>query len=225
MQTNKYYINITNKCDYACPFCCMYSSPANKTFMSFETLVKVVNTLDVPTIIQLEGGEPLLHPHIILFLEYLATRELVSEIIIDTNAAHLNDLIDVIVGISERNKKRITIKPSYNSYLKKMNPDLLKKLRLLISACEFLEYIRFEVNVRAYNKEELDILEAEIGKYPHNAYLFNKYGRANDRDDLVEPYITPTFDSWQLISCDGKFFGNNLIERSKYEHAQISANS
>ena len=67
--------------------------------MSFETLVKVVNTLDVPTIIQLEGGEPLLHPHIILFLEYLATRELVSEIIIDTNAAHLNDLIDVIVGI------------------------------------------------------------------------------------------------------------------------------
>lgn len=222
---NKYYINITNKCDYACPFCCMYSSPANKVFMSFETLIGVVDTLKAPTVVQLEGGEPLLHPNIVLFLEYLSTRELVSEIVIDTNGLHLEELIDKIVDIAGRNRKPITIKPSYNSYLKKVDEKLLKRLRLLISACEFLEYVKFDVNIRAYTKEELEVLETEIGAYPHNVHLFNRYGRASDRDDLVEPFITETFKEWQLISSDGKFFNNDLIKRSNYEHAQISADS
>jgi MoaA/NifB/PqqE/SkfB family radical SAM enzyme len=214
---DKYYINITNKCDYKCPFCCMYSSPDKNSFMSFDILYNIIEKLERPTVIQLEGGEPLLHPNIILFLEYLASKELVSKIVIDTNAKHIDSLIDVIVGIAERNKKPITIKPSYNTFLKSMDQDLLKRLKLVISACEFLEYVDFEVNVRAYDKDELDGLCTEIGKYPHNAFLFNRYGRAVDDTNLVEPYITKTFDNWQLISSDGMFFGNDLIERSKYE--------
>jgi len=222
---NKFYINITNKCDYKCPFCCMYSSPDNNIFMSFEKLIEIINKITTKTVIQLEGGEPLLHPNIILFLEYLSTRKFVSEIIIDTNSVHLDSLIDNIVNIAERNKKQITIKPSYNSYLKKQNANLLNQLCLIISACEFLEYIKFEVNIRAYTKEELNKLKAEIGKYPFNAHLLNKYGRASSQKDLIEPYITKTFDNWQLISCDGTFFGNNLIKRSEYEHSKISTDS
>ena len=78
---NKYYINITNKCDYSCPFCCMYSSPKNDGFMSFNTLYDIIEKINTPTVVQLEGGEPLLHPNIILFLEYLASKEFVSEIV------------------------------------------------------------------------------------------------------------------------------------------------
>lgn len=222
---DKYYINITNKCDYTCPFCCMYSSPENNKFMDFQTLYGLIESLDKQTVIQLEGGEPLLHPQLILFLEYLSTKKTVSEIVIDTNSLHLDKLIDNIVDIAERNKKLITIKPSYNYYLKSVDKDLLKRLRLIMSACEFLEYVKFEVNVRGYNHEELGDLCEEIGNYPKNAHLFNKYGRAEDDETLIEPFVTKQFDEWQLISCDGNFFGNNLIERSEYEHAKVSTNS
>ena len=222
---NKYYINITNKCDYSCPFCCMYSSPKNDGFMSFNTLYDIIEKINTPTVVQLEGGEPLLHPNIILFLEYLASKEFVSEIVIDTNAVHLNTLIDSIVAVSERNRKLITIKPSYNTYLKSQNPRLAHLLNNIISACEFLEYIRFNINVRAYNEDELKQLCEEVKTLPHDGYLFNRYGRAKNREDLVEPYITKVFDNWTLFAHDGTQFGNNLKARSEYEHTKISTNS
>ena len=222
---DKYYINITNKCDYACPFCCMYSSPNNNGFMSFNTLYDIIEKITTPTVVQLEGGEPLLHPNIVLFLEYLASKELVSEIVIDTNAVHLNHYIDTIVAVSERNKKQIIIKPSYNSYLKIQNQRLAHELNIIISACEFLEYIRFNINVRAYDEEELRQLCEEIKPLPHDAYLFNRYGRAENREDLSEPYITKVFDIWTLFAHDGTNFGNNLKARSEYEHSKISTNS
>ena len=222
---NKYYINITNKCDYACPFCCMYSSPKNDGFMSFNTLYDIIEKIDTPTVVQLEGGEPLLHPNIILFLEYLASKELVSEIVIDTNAVRLNNLIDSIVAVSERNRKLITIKPSYNTYLKSQNPRLSHNLNNIISACEFLEYIRFNINVRAYNEDELKQLCEEVKTLPHDGYLFNRYGRATNREDLVEPYITKVFDNWTLFAHDGTQFGNDLKARSEYEHTKISTHS
>ena len=221
---NKFYINITNKCDYECPFCCMYSSYQNSDFMSFDILYNIIKRINEPTIIQLEGGEPLIHPQFILFLEYLSTIELVSEIIIDTNSVHLEDLIDSIINISERNKKYITIKPSYNTYLKNKDFNLQKRLNLIISACEFLEYIKFEINIRAYNKKELDSLCNEMIGFKYNAHLFNKYGRASNNNELKEPFITNEFDYWQIFSCDGNSFGNNLKERSEYEYFKISTN-
>lgn len=48
---NKYYINITNKCDYSCPFCCMYSSPKNDGFMSFNTLYDIIEKINTPTVV------------------------------------------------------------------------------------------------------------------------------------------------------------------------------
>ena len=37
------YINITNKCNVECPFCCMYSNPSNNRFMSFDTFKRIVD--------------------------------------------------------------------------------------------------------------------------------------------------------------------------------------
>ena len=70
---NKLYINITNHCDVCCPFCCMKSDSKKQSFMNFDTIHKIMKDMDVPYIVQLEGGEPTTHPQFYLFMEYIST--------------------------------------------------------------------------------------------------------------------------------------------------------
>ena len=66
------YINITNACNTNCPFCCMYSSTENSKYMDFDTFRGIVDKYDSEFELQLEGGEPLVHPNIYLFIELFA---------------------------------------------------------------------------------------------------------------------------------------------------------
>lgn len=88
-------------------------------------------------------------------MEYISTLEKVEEVVIDTNAFMLDRHIDKIVEIAVRNKKRITVKLSYNTYLKTVfNHKFVIKfanyLKNIISACEFIPYVNFAINVRGY---------------------------------------------------------------------------
>ena len=58
------YINLTNKCNTECPFCCMYSNERNSRFITFEQYKKIIDSTKQSFELQLEGGEPLLHPKI-----------------------------------------------------------------------------------------------------------------------------------------------------------------
>ena len=64
------YINITNRCNTTCPFCCMYSGESKSTEMPFETYKQIIDENDGEFELQLEGGEPLLNRNIYLFIEY-----------------------------------------------------------------------------------------------------------------------------------------------------------
>ena len=65
------YINITNHCSANCPFCCMYSDSSKSTYMNFDIFKNIIDkNKDKLLEIQLEGGEPLEHKLINLFLEY-----------------------------------------------------------------------------------------------------------------------------------------------------------
>lgn len=43
--------------------------------MNFDTIHKIMKDMDVPYIVQLEGGEPTTHPQFYLFMEYISTLE------------------------------------------------------------------------------------------------------------------------------------------------------
>lgn len=137
---NKLYINITNHCDVCCPFCCMKSDSKKQSFMNFDTIHKIMKDMDVPYIVQLEGGEPTTHPQFYLFMEYISTLEKVEEVVIDTNAFMLDRHIDKIVEIAVRNKKRITVKLSYNTYLKTVFNH-----KFVIKFANYLKNIIFEM--------------------------------------------------------------------------------
>lgn len=222
----KIYINITNHCDVCCPFCCMSSDNKKQTFMMFDTFYYIINDIELsPLIVQLEGGEPTTHPQLYLFLEYIATLRKVEEIIIDTNALTLDKCIDKITDIAIRNKKTITIKPSFNIYLERMyekshNHSFVAYLQNIISACEFIENIKFKINVRGYNNEELMILKNKMPKKIHgisNFHLFNCYGRAMNDKNLPDLHINQIYDTWGCYASDGKYFGNDLKARAIHE--------
>ena len=63
------YINITNRCNTTCPFCCMYSGVSKTTEMPFETFKNIIDENEGEFELQLEGGEPLLNKNIYLFIE------------------------------------------------------------------------------------------------------------------------------------------------------------
>lgn len=221
---DKIYINITNRCQYRCPFCCMYSSPANDIDMDFGTFQKIMQeNSDRKTIVQFEGGEPLLHPLLFLFLEYCTTLEYVDRIIIDTNGAALRGKIDKIVEIAERNRKHITIKPSINSYILNIRKDAIREYDNISSACEFLEYVDFDFNIRYMDEvDETHIMEELspiLGKnyFKYSKYSFNRYGRAKDDKDLPELQIKEIYKKWKIYSSDGICFGTDLIARSIHE--------
>jgi hypothetical protein len=216
----------------------MTSSPTNTVFMPFNVLHSIIeddndifNKNDISYIVQLEGGEPLTHKELYLFLEYLATFKNIERIVIDTNAVLLQKSIDKIVEIAERTQKYIDIKPSYNTYLvskwniehKDINQTYDMYLSNIISACEFVEHVNFELNVRGYSNKELNklVLSSDTiqkTKVPYNKHLLNSYGKATylDLPDLV---INKVYDTWKCYSTDGYCFGQDLKKRAKHEAA------
>lgn len=220
--TNKLYINITNHCDVYCPFCCMNSDSKKQSFMHFDTIYRILKEIYPPIIVQLEGGEPTTHPQFYLFLEYISTLDNVKEIVIDTNALTLDKHIDKIVDIAIRNKRLITVKPSYNTYLRTAfsRGNYADYLTNIISACEFIPYVNFAVNVRGHSNKELEELKYGLPKKMHdisNFHLFNSYGRAGNDKTLPDLQINEVYENWCCYASDGECFGRDLKERAKYE--------
>jgi molybdenum cofactor biosynthesis enzyme MoaA len=63
----------------------MFSSSKKNTFMSFETFKNIIDNYSDDFELQLEGGEPLLHPDLYLFLEYARNSGRCKKVIITTN--------------------------------------------------------------------------------------------------------------------------------------------
>lgn len=170
---NKLYINITNHCDVCCPFCCMKSDSKKQSFMNFDTIHKIMKDMDVPYIVQLEGGEPTTHPQFYLFMEYISTLEKVEEVVIDTNAFMLDRHIDKIVEIAVRNKKRITVKLSYNTYLKTVFNH-----KFVIKFANYLKNIfdtLFDISIFDLTGTNTSILSIIQLSYPVTTLIENLY--------------------------------------------------
>ena len=123
------YINLTNKCNRECPFCRAFSKPSNNTFLGFDQLQSIIdyhNTLNEPYEVELDGGEPLLHPQLLDILNFLLQQELLQTLVIITNGVLADKYIDFLY--TAKQKKRIVLKFSVNYYLLEQNSNLLPQL-------------------------------------------------------------------------------------------------
>ena len=212
------YINLTNKCNSDCPFCCMYSGKGKNTFMDFNVFKYIIDGKDDDFELQLEGGEPLLHPFMFLFMWYAHSTGRCKKIIILTNGKLISDYLEEIISFMDRARIQIEIKMSINYWLYSENPHIFKQARDLHCATEFVDGISVKFNVRMRHRDEwiIDLLKENKIYKQSNVFYLQSYGRMTGTD-YEKPVIVQNIDDWFVYSCDGKCFGKDLIARSEYE--------
>lgn len=231
MTTNKIYLNLTNKCNLECSFCSMYSSPNNCRFLSFKKyrkiLTKQINKINPgdKLIVQFEGGEPLLHPYLYLFIEYLKfikeKMNIEIELVIETNGILLEKHLQSLIQTITRIELDTTIKISINTEI----PHLDKHIAFckdVYDATEFIELFHIKFNVRFKNKEDWNLLHTKLRNGNifddvYTPYQFNAYGRASNNIEYPPIRISNTYDKWSCFACTGKNFKTDLLARSNYE--------
>lgn len=212
------YINLTNRCNSDCPFCCMYSGKEKNTFMDFNVFKYIIDGKDDDFELQLEGGEPLLHPLMFLFMWYAYSTGRCKKIIILTNGKLLSDYLEEVITFMSRTEIPIEIKMSLNYWLYKENPNIFKQASDLYLSTEFVDGISVVFNVRMRHGDEwiIDLLK-ENKIYEHsNVFYLQSYGKMTGTE-YAKPVIVQNIDDWFVYSCDGKCFGKDLIARSEYE--------
>ncbi len=221
MKVNKIrqYINITNNCNANCEFCCMWSDSSKHTFMSFETFKKIVDSSDKEFELQLEGGEPLLHKDMYLFMEYARSTGRCAKIIILTNGILLGEHLNRIVTFHKNYNIPITIKMSVNYWLFKMDKKALDKARDYYLATEFIDGVDIKLNVRLRHEDEhiRDLIKVYGLEEISNIFYLQSYGKYEEKTEYEKPVIVQNIDDWYIYACDGTCFFKDLIKRSEYE--------
>lgn len=226
MKTGKrLYINITNRCNTECPFCCMYSGKTGRRDMDFETYKKIVDSCDKEFELQLEGGEPLLHPDLYLFLEYARSTGRCRKILILTNGLLLPGHGGRLVMFAESYKIPLEIKVSINYWLIGENSDHLEQIRNFLFATEFIPDMAVICNVRLRDYGD-EALRREVEKDPllfthSNIYYLQAYGRLSEDKRYAKPVIVQNIEEFELYASDGTSFGTDLIGRSEYEKSLV----
>lgn len=220
------YFNLTNKCNTACPFCCMYSGPEKNTFLTFETFQNIVHGHKESFELQVEGGEPFLHPNFYLFLEYAAYTGRCKKIILSTNGILLGRQLDRLIAFQAHNNIPLVVKRSINYHLIALNPKLLKECRDQYLATEFVPGFELKFNVRTRVEDigpvsgKNNIIQAlrDYKIYEQSMiYSFNRYGRYQDERAYPLPTICQNVGDWFIYACDGTAFNKDLVARSEYE--------
>lgn len=226
----RYYINITNQCNTDCPFCCMFSSTKNNFYMDFETYQKILHRYKYTQVeVQLEGGEPLLHKNLYLFLEYAISNPYCGKVIILTNGLDLDKHIERLGMVFREASCKLEIKASVNYWLLQQDKEHIKKLAYYIFATEYMDNLSISLNVRKRKdfNENKDIdkwIDDEIKKYNlqdySNSYYLQSYGKLKD-SNYEKPTIVQNIEGWGVYAVDGRHFGQDLIARSEYEEKII----
>ena len=215
------YINITNSCNIDCPFCCMFSCSKKHNYMTFDQYKSIIDSTKTPFELQLEGGEPLLHKNIFLYLEYAVSSNLCKKIIILTNGILLSDeFLKRLISFSSWYSILVELKVSVNYWILKNRPNHLRDISNIAFAIEFIPTISLKLNVRKRNNVD-EWIDSEVKKYHldkiANSYYFQAYGKLLGSTEYDLPVIVQNIEFWELFASDGTSFGHDLIARSNYE--------
>ncbi len=136
-------IEINEECNLECPVCFANSSPAKKTNLPLETIEAMMDALveseGEPDVLQISGGEPTIHPHILEILKLAKTKP-IKHLMINTNGVRIARDPDFVKQLAE-------LTPGFEVYLQF---DSLEKAAL--------EDLR-GIDLRTVRKRALDHLE------------------------------------------------------------------
>ena len=213
------YINITNNCNANCEFCCMWSDSTKHTFMNFNTFKEIIDSKNDDFELQLEGGEPLLHDDLYLFIEYARSTNRLKKVIILTNGILLKEHLNRFVELNKYYKIPILIKMSINYWLYNMDKESLDKALDYHLATEFIDGVDIRLNVRLRKQDEWlkNLIKEKNLNDISNIFYLQRYGKYENESEYDLPIIVQNIDDWFIYACDGKCFNKDLIARSNHE--------
>src|SRR5215467_2422658 len=216
---HRIYVALTNHCNRACPWCSTCSSPHGNTFLSLESFYAALPKSGHFQL-QLEGGEPTIHPKFWEFVRVAREHPRCERLILCTNGVVLPRQPDRLRLWLARLGAPTTLKISFNHHLLDYDAGLLHLCRLLRDQFNELGADRMLViNVRlrrGYEEDDVRIQQAieSAGLSNHaNIFFLQAYGFANEQSGWLPP--KPVADNFSLVNPDGAVFGPDLIARSE----------
>jgi pyruvate-formate lyase-activating enzyme len=218
-RAHRVYVALTNNCNRSCPWCSTCSSPAGTTFIPADDFKNALPETG-PFQVQLEGGEPTIHPKFWDFVRAARANPRCERIILCTNGVVLprdpGRLTHWIANLGAA----LTVKISFNHYLMDRDPGLLTLCRSLLKSFVQLGGDRLLViNVRlrrGYDDDDQRVKDAieAAGLADHsNIFYLQAYGFAKDEAGWLPP--KPVSDNFMLVNPDGSKYGPDLIGRSE----------
>ncbi len=217
-RTHRVYVALTNHCNRACPWCSTYSSPTGNTWITWAQLaasLPATGNYDV----QLEGGEPTLHPHFFEFVDRLRADARCGTLILCTNGVALPRRAVKLRHWIARLGAPLLIKLSINQYLMQHDAGLLALAADVQAACAALGGERgviYNVRLRkGYEDDDRAVTEAvtRAGLQPRaNIFYLQRYGLASGEHDWDEPFLAG--ENFRMVNPDGRVYGADLKARS-----------
>jgi MoaA/NifB/PqqE/SkfB family radical SAM enzyme len=213
---HRLYVAMTNHCNRACPWCSTCSSPSGQTWLSIENYVAgfpAAGSFQV----QLEGGEPTIHPQFWEFVRIAREHPRCSHLVLCTNGVVLPRQKEKLAKLVMRLGTPLTLKLSINHYLLDHDRGLIAlamSLRdLLTGDCTFVVNVRLRRGVEDDDRRVVDEVE-KAGLMPvSNVFYLQRYGFASEQTDWEPP--APVWHEFSLVNPDGRIFGPDLISRSE----------
>ncbi len=118
-------VEVTSSCNLSCPVCYAESGPGGE-HLPFETVAKMIDRLveveGTPEVLQLSGGEPLIHPEFPRILEYACSKN-IELVMINTNGLKLAQN-DELVALLAKWEKRVEVYLQFDGFDERTQREL-----------------------------------------------------------------------------------------------------
>jgi hypothetical protein len=236
---HRVYVAVTNHCNRSCPWCSTCSSPKGSTFITLEDYVASFPA-EGPFEVQLEGGEPTIHPDFHEMVRVARAHPRCKRIVICTNGVVLPRDETSLSAWVDALGEHATVKLSINHYLLERDSSTAEPVMRgleasggrrarysLIDLAISLERLMrerggdrlFVINVRLRRGAEGDdgwVVKAveDAGLLASaNVFYLQRYGFAENNEDWERPFLAG--HDFRMVNPDGRTFGTDLIQRSE----------
>lgn len=216
---HRVYVALTNHCNRSCPWCSTCSSPRGGTWLSLAAFVASLPH-EGPFQVQLEGGEPTVHPQFWEFVRTAREHPRCMHLVLCTNGVVLPRRRSKLRAWLERLGTPLTVKLSINHHLLDHDAGLIAlalAVRDLFADMGGPRLLVINVRLRrGYEDDDRRVrhLVEEAGLLPHaNVFFLQRYGFAAEQSGWDPP--APVWDRFSLVNPDGHVFGPNLVARSE----------